>query len=374
VWLAYPPLIYLLLRMGAIGLRGSPRHGGLASPLSTRTLGIGLLVLVAARIGLSLAAHGTLDVGYASVVGASRIVHGLPLYWAGAGHGDTYGPITYLAYVPFELVFPWHGSWDYLPAAHAASLAFDLVTILALVMVGRRLRAGEEGRRLGLALGWAWAACPFTLLTLMEHTNDGLVAMLSVLAVLAYRSSAARGAILGLAAAAKFSPAALLPLFASPRERGWKATIVCVVSFGAVVVAAIALYLPSGGLSEFYNHTIGYQLTRPDVFSPWALHPGLDSIKTALEVAALAVAALVTFFPRARTRVQLCALAAAVTIAVQLPAVHWFYYYITWFAPFALIALLAPESGGPRSGSSVNTAAEAGHADRTASAPEPAYA
>jgi len=35
-----------------------------------------------------------------------------------------------------------------------------------------------------------------------------------------------------------------------------------------------------------------------------------------------------------------CALAGAVTIAIQLPATHWFYYYIIWFLPFALVGFL----------------------------------
>jgi hypothetical protein len=35
------------------------------------------------------------------------------------------------------------------------------------------------------------------------------------------------------------------------------------------------------------------------------------------------------------------ALAAMLTITVQLPAIHWFYYYIVWFMPFVLVALLA---------------------------------
>jgi hypothetical protein len=46
----------------------------------------------------------------------------------------------------------------------------------------------------------------------------------------------------------------------------------------------------------------------------------------------------------------MCALAGAVTIAIQLPALHWFYYYILWFLPFALVAMLVPEtlkSGAP---------------------------
>jgi len=354
VWMAYPPLVYLLARMLSIGWRqglgGAARRGvaSLSPLLSVRVLGVGLIALVAARVGLSLSDHDVVDVGYASVIGAHRIATGQSLYYASTAHGDTYGPIAYLAYLPFELIFPWHGAWNYLPSAHVASIVFDLVTIGGLVLLGRRLRTGREGLRLGLALGWAWAACPFTLLVLMLHTNDGLIAMLSVLSLLAFSSPAARGALLGLAAAAKFAPAALLGLYAGDRRRGIKGTLVCLASFVVVAVTAIGLYLPSGGLSEFYHHTIGYQLTRSDVFSPWGLHPGLDPLKTVLEAAALALCAIVAFVPRRRSLTEVCALAGAITIAVQLPAVHWFYYFIVWFMPFVLVALLArgDEEGG----------------------------
>ena len=37
------------------------------------------------------------------------------------------------------------------------------------------------------------------------------------------------------------------------------------------------------------------------------------------------------------------ALAAAVTIAVQLTASHWFYFYVVWFLPFALVASFASQ-------------------------------
>jgi len=344
VWLAYPPLLYLIARMLWIGGRKASRRAtaGLAPLLSVRVLGAGLIVLVGARIGLSLVEHSVVDVGYASVIGAHRIATGQSLYYASAAHGDTYGPVAYLAYLPFELLFPWHGAWDYLPSAHAASIVFDLVTVGGLVLLGRRLRSGREGLRLGLALGWAWSACPFTLLALMMHTNDGLVAMLSVLSLIAFSSPAARGALLGLAAAAKFAPAALLGLFAGGRDRGLKDTLVCLGAFTLVVVTAIGFYLPSGGLTEFYNHTLGFQLGRPDVFSPWALHPSLDPLKTSLEFAALALCAIVAFVPRRRSLAQVCALAGALTIAVELPAEHWFYYFVVWFMPFVLVALLAP--------------------------------
>ena len=70
-----------------------------------------------------------IDVGYAGVIGADRLAGGAPLYGAfppDNAHGDTYGPVAYAAYVPFELLLPWSGSWDDLPAAHAAAVAFDL--------------------------------------------------------------------------------------------------------------------------------------------------------------------------------------------------------------------------------------------------------
>jgi hypothetical protein len=341
VWLAYPPMIYLMLRMLMVGLRAGRQGETLVAPLlSTRVLAIGLIALVAGRVVLSLVSHQLIDVGAASLVGAHRIALGHSPYYASAAHSDTYGPIAYLAYVPFERLFPFSARVGYLPAAEAASIFFDLVTVVGLVLLGRRIRKGRDGLRLGLVFAWVWSACPFTLLALMMHVNDGLVAMLSVLSLLALSSPVGRGALLGLAAAAKFSPAALLPLYAGRDRRGLKGSILCVVSFAAVAAIAIALYLPSGGLTEFYNHTIGYQLSRSDVFSPWALHPALNPIKDVLEVAALGLAALLAFIPKQRSAAQVAALAGAVTLAVQLPAVHWFYYYIVWFVPFVIVGLL----------------------------------
>jgi hypothetical protein len=373
VWCVYPPLVYLLGRMLWVGLRGRPARGpalgGALRLPSMRVLVAVVLALVGAREALGLTSNIVTDVGYASVIGAHRIAHGLSIYWSGAQHGDTYGPIAYLAYLPFTLLYPWHRTMDYTAAAHAASaaaVAFDLVTIAALILLGTRLRPGAEGRRLGLAFAWAWSACPFTLLGLMMSTNDGLIAMLTVLALVAFSSPAARGALVGLAAAAKFTPAALLPLFASPRERGLKGGLIASGAFAMVVVAAVGLYLPPGGLREFYNETIGFQLTRSDVFSPWALHPGLAPLKDMLEAGAVILAAALAFVPRRRTMVQICALAAAVTIAVQLPAIHWFYYYVIWFVPFVIVAQLAGAS------EQHDEIEELEPATRDASAPEPA--
>src|SRR4051794_33468947 len=130
--------------------------------------------------------------------------------------GDVYGPINYLAYLPFTAIFGWDGVWDAdVPAAHAAAIAFDLACILGLVVLGRRLREGDQGRSLGWALAFAWVACPWTLYVMNANANDALIAALGIGAMITLRSPPARGALIGLAAAAKFGPAALAPLFAT---------------------------------------------------------------------------------------------------------------------------------------------------------------
>ena len=53
-----------------------------------------------------------IDVGYAGVIGADRIADGTRLYGTfpkDNEHGDTYGPVNYVAYVPFEQIWPWSG-------------------------------------------------------------------------------------------------------------------------------------------------------------------------------------------------------------------------------------------------------------------------
>ena len=81
------------------------------------------------RVGLNVADSGVVDIGYAGVVGADRIAHGEPIYGNfpdDISQGDTYGPVNYFAYVPFERIWPWSGNWDDLPAAHGAAITFDV--------------------------------------------------------------------------------------------------------------------------------------------------------------------------------------------------------------------------------------------------------
>jgi hypothetical protein len=359
VWMFYPPLLYLLVRMLLRGMRPRPAAGKLGVCLPTAVLCLGLLALVALRIVLTLDAPHVIDVGVASALGAFKILHGQPIYFVSLGHPDTYGPLAYLAYAPFEAI--WGGSWSYLPAVRAATITFDLLTIAGLVALGTRLRRGRDGLRLGLLLAWLWAACPFSLLGVIKSTNDGLVALIVVLIMLSLNSPIRRGVLVGIGAASKFFPAILLPLVAVGRGNADQSTVRKVLAgFVIAVGASFALFLPPGGIQEVWDHTIGFQLTRPDVFSIWALHSSLAPLKLCVTAFAVILAVAVAFRPRGRrSPAQVAALAAAVTIAVQLPALHWFYLYIVWFLPLVLIAVLAADEA-PAADDAIDAAHTAG--------------
>jgi hypothetical protein len=348
--LVYPLLAYLFARCALAGFRPRTARGPLMPFARTSWLVVGLVLLMAFRVGMNVVDSTVIDVGYASVVGADRIQHDEELYVANDVHGDTYGPLTYVAYIPFELLFPNNGLWDDLPAAHAASLVFDLLTVIGLMLLGTRLGAGAEGRRIGAALAFAWAAYPFTLLGMQANTNDGLLVMLLVFALLALSSPVKRGLMLGLATAAKLAPVVLAPLFATGtggerRLRSWTAFS---AAFAGVVALSVALYLPDGGLREFYDTTIGYQLGRDSAFSIWRLHPSLGWLQDLVKVAGVLFAASLAFVPRRRDLRRVAALAGAALILSQAAVDHWFYFYIPWFTPFVLVAAFGAYGAGRR--------------------------
>jgi hypothetical protein len=358
--LVYPVLLYLLVRMLLAGFRPRERSGPLVPLVPVTWLVVGLVFLGVFRIGLNVADSNVIDVGYAGVIGADRIVDGDRLYGPGFAddnqHGDTYGPAAYLLYVPFEQALPWSGRWDDLPAAHAAAIAFDLLTMLGLLWLGRRLRPGREGAVLGVALAYAWAACPYTAFALESNSNDSLVALALVGALLALTfdparrrlSAIARGAAIGLGAAAKFAPLALAPLFATAgRERRWRSAALFAAEAALLIVVTVAPFVPDGGLRELYDRTLGYQAGRPSPFSIWGQHPGLDWLQAVVKAGAAVLACAVAFVPRRRSERQVAALAAAILIALQLAAPHWFYLYVVWFLPAFLVAALAAYREAP---------------------------
>jgi Glycosyltransferase family 87 len=382
--LVYPPLVYLLARGVWIGTR---RRGPALRPLwPVWVLAAAAVFLAGFRVGLNLESkHGVIDVGYAGVIGANRIANGEAPYGhmpqrgtlqacgpkdasgdvrdriqtngrceSANEHGDTYGPVSYAAYVPAYLLFGWSGKWDTLPAAHATSIAFDLLTLLGLVLVG--LRFG--GNRLAAVLAFGWAAYPFTAYTLDSNTNDAIMPAFLVWGFWLISSPWARGAAVGLAGWTKFGALMLAPLWATYPTFTRRSAVRFAAALAATtaVVLSVLLLEPSlwGALRTFWDRTIGNQLERHSPFSLWdwgQYHargiPDLAFAKPVLEVFGVGLALAVAFYPRRKNVVQLAALTAAVLVAFELPLTHWFYLYLPWVFPFVLLWLVLPEPPGP---------------------------
>jgi hypothetical protein len=106
------------------------------------------------------------------------------------------------------------------------------------------------------------------------------------------------------------------------------------------LAAFVLPFIPvDGGFGTFWSQTVGFQFTRESPFSIWGQNPGLDPLLTAAKLGVAGLAVAVAFFPRRRTTAQVAALGAAVLVATQVIAIHWFYLYIDWIVPFVLVAL-----------------------------------
>ncbi len=353
--LSYPPLLYLLARMLALTRRrsrqrGAGGHRGVGGH-SIPWLTLGVVFLLGFRIALNVTDSNVIDVGYAGVIGASKIVHGgaggalYGHYPADNEHGDTYGPVNYEAYVPFEQIFGWSGKWDDLPAAHAAAVVFDLLAVALMFLLGRRIR----GPSLGIALAYAWVSYPFTLFALESNSNDTLVAVLILAALLLASSAPARGALAALAGLSKFAPLALAPLLGThglrEGERGWvgisslRSLAQFLLAFTATAALVSVPALSHDSLHTILQRTIDYQANRNSPFSVWGLY-GLPGLQRVVALAAIALAIALAIVPRRDDLVGLAAACAAVMIATQLGVEHWFYLYIPWFFGLVMIALL----------------------------------
>lgn len=376
--LVYPPLVYLLARMLWVA-RQRRREGAARRVLWPTWLLIAAAALTLGfRVGLNLEQSNVIDVGYAGVIGAQRIIDegrspygNFPVRQGeecgeadAAGtvrdriqdngrcessneRGDTYGPVVYLAYVPGYLTLGWSGMWDSLPAAHFTTLVADLLAVFGLILIGWRF-----GRaRLAAILAFAWAAFPFTQYVSSTNANDTLVPAFLILGFWAATSAPVRGLFVGLAAWTKFAPLVVAPLWLGyPRGLSLRRLRQPALFVGGFLVATalgfwILLLDPGLGSSirTFWERTLGWQLGRSSPFSLWDWgrygYWGLGALQLALQALVLAGAVVAAFLPRRRSLVTLGALTAALLIALEITMTHWFYLYIVWFFPFVMLAL-----------------------------------
>jgi hypothetical protein len=377
--LAYPPLLWLLARCLWIARTDRPSRGVPTWPVWL--LAAATVFAAGFRVGLNWRASNIIDVGYSGVIGADRIVHGQSPY----GHfpqeddlpkcgpadssgevrdriqpngrcetanplGDTYGPVAYLAYVPGYLVFGWSHKWDRLNSVHFTSILFDLLAILGLGLVGRRL----GGPRTGAALAFAWATWPFTQYVSSSNTNDAIGPALLIWGFYALTSDALRGAAVAVSGWTKFASLLLLPLWSGyPEALRPRRVAIYLAAFAATTVAVFFMlfFEPSllHAVRVFYDRTIAFQVGRDSPFSIWDWRtyrakgiPDLHLVQRGLQVLLVAGALALAFVPRRRSPLRLAALTGAVLIGFELVLTHWFYLYLPWFFPFVALALVAP--------------------------------
>jgi hypothetical protein len=258
--------------------------------------------------------------------------------------------VAYEAYVPAFVALGWSGKWDDLPASHATAIAFDLLALLGLFLVGRRF----GGARLAAQLPFAWAAYPFTQYVSSSNTNDAIMPVLLVFAFWFLTAPFARGAFLALAAWTKFAALIVVPLWAGYPEARWRPEKRLFAGGFAVATAlAFSLFLlepdPADAARTFWDRTFGWQVGRDSPFSIWGwgqYHAaGIPDLGILQQVAigALVVGAIACYFvPQRKTPLQLAALTAALLMGFELTQTHWFYLYIPWFFPFVAFVVLAP--------------------------------
>jgi hypothetical protein len=362
VVLWYPPLIYLFFRTLLMGFGIGERVE------KTTNLPSWLLMTLAGLAGgLVLALNlnsRVIDVGYAGVVGADLILDGTIPYGnmpADVGTGDTYGPLNYLLYVPFVLIFGFSGEWDFLPAAHALSAFAFVGGALAMFITGWRL-SGAKG---AAALTFAWATFPYTLYSANNNTNDIVVASISAIGLMAASSPLGRGATVAAGFALKLYPIILAPLWMM--HDGLKRRPIIDFVLGGVGVFLLTFWVvllegrPLEAARLFYEKTLAFQGVRETPWTIFSQVPALRIIQQPLLAALIVVAFIVAVWPRRRTIRRLAAFSAALIIGFELTTNYWFYPYVTWFEPFIFLAVLpATNTKSPLDGSQedVQSAAE----------------
>jgi hypothetical protein len=342
VLLWHLPLIYLLFRTLLMGFGLGERVEKTTNLPTWLLLGLGGLAggLV---LGLNLDSR-VIDVGYAGVVGADLILEGTSPYAnmpEDVGTGDTYGPLNYLLYVPFVLIFGFSGQWDFLPAAHALTIFSFLVGAIALLFAGWKLSGGPKG---GAALLFAWALFPYTLYSANNNTNDIVVAAFSAVGLAVASSAVGRGASIAAGFAIKLYPLILAPLWMmhdGPKRRSLAGFILGGV--GVILLTFWVILLdgrPLEAIRVFYERTIALQTNR---VTPWTIFtqvPELGFLQQPLLAGVIFLAFVVAVWPRKRTLRRLAAFSGALIIGLQLVGDYWFYPYVTWFEPFVFLCLL----------------------------------
>ncbi|MHA2231884.1 MAG: hypothetical protein ACXAB4_05280 [Candidatus Hodarchaeales archaeon] len=333
------------------------------------------------------------NIGTARLIQTGKFPYGDPKLRGGAA--ATYGPVLYVAQIPFQLGIsaieslsapnsgsplyytfePDHPQYVRPPilATKLTLLLFHFIGIAGLIMIGRQL----AGLSVGLGLACLYAGSAYVqgiggervFITGMTFISHIAPAALTILAFAALNRPYWAGSLLALAAGALFYPVFFFPLWLGYffwQRKNWQKFAVAFL-IGCLIIFIVVLLMThhsegQSALRAIYESTVGHQEAKnaygASTFSFWGTHPKLAAfwqkpfiegwylLKPSFLIFAIFIGS--TFFmARYRTVPQLAFLTAAVAICIQLWKTHAGGTYVEWYYPFFLIGLLASSSSPP---------------------------
>jgi hypothetical protein len=372
VGVVLPGLLYLAWRCARRGLGydgGSRREVTLFKWLTRswdqhrrlRLLRIGLAALVLVYVMVGVSSPQAIDVAYAAMEGATKLIAGVLPYGHMPGdviHGDTYPIFTYALYAPLALVAPVHSTWGPIDAALGLSVLAALAVSAAVVWAagGRLFRARERGDGRGgddvtaVGNGIAVLAFPPLLIAASTGTTDVALGAIVAFAVLLWRRPALSTGLLAVAGWFKLAPFVLLPVWLAPR-RG-RRLVRAVLALALVTGVALGLVLALGGTHGVAAmvRAVEFQFDRGSLQSPWGTLVA-SAFQPLAQAAALALVAFVGVLLAQRTESEIdsttvAGLTGALLIVLQLVGNYWSFLYLSWTVPLIGMSLLGSRTQG----------------------------
>jgi hypothetical protein len=291
---------------------------------------------------VTLASDAAGDVGYASVAGATSILDGSLPYGQLDRivlHGDTYGPLAYVSYLPGAVLYPVRDALSDGMGAMVVALLAALIAAYALYAAGRR----EAGREAGLRLALAWLCFPVTIVTASAGSNDLVVgASVAVALAAALRPGLATGAV-AFGGLAKLAPLVLLPLWlARLRGPALRRGLAAAAGLTLAVLAGLLALGGADGVDAMFD-AIGFQEERRSLRSPWVLF-GIEPLQPAWQALVVTAAAAAAWWAwrGAPALPALAGTSAAVVLLASLAGNYWSPSYFAWSLPLVLAWLILP--------------------------------
>ncbi len=355
---------------------------------------LALLVLLLACNTLLALSRAPDDCGIYTNWGAKRLLetgkfpYGDPALRGGAA--ATYGPILYVAHIPFQWVL---SLADDSPEASGSAqgnvggrdskttappvlptkltlLFFHFLGVAGLVIVGRQL----VGPALGWSLACLYCASPYVqglggeqfFITGMTFISHIAPASVTILAFALLNRPFWAGSMLGVAAGVLFYPAFFVPVWLGYyfwQGKDWRKFAAGFLVVCAVIGFSVLLMTESSegetNLAAIYESTVGHQESKAaygsSTFGFWGTHPRMAAfwqqplipgwylLKPSFLLFVVFLGASF-FLARGRSVPQFAFLIAAVAISIQLWKSHAGGTYIEWYLPFFLIGLLGQQS------------------------------